>query len=448
MITELWFYIAVFVSVIGVINSYKIFRVKIYTQKTWNANKDIFYDDTQLPNFVILLPLLRETKYVKTLLEKIANIQYPKDKLKVIIITSIRENEILKEGEDTISLVVRNIERLNVSLREKLFIHYHSTDFEGIKSDQLNFGIKEFVKENPHMDKDKTYVGIYDADSIIQENTLKIIGLDSVKNNFPPAYQQPTYYFANYERPSESLLENIFSRAFGLLQTSYAFYVENYNYIDRYPILVPFPKLLYLVGHGMFITLSTLEKVNFFPSPIEDTRLGHILSFLNIPIRLVFIPDSVDVATSVWRRIRQSSVWFLGVTYFRKDFKIANGISRVSIIKKYWFYLYRIYRNTIWVTRGILIWVLILLGLYVKFLGLTLLMVFLYLYLPVISMIYTVNKISPRETQSIYMGNLIPSLIILPIEYLLMSTGALYGLGKMIFMHNSSKKDLFPKTEK
>ena len=408
----------------------------------------MFSNNKALPNFILLLPLLREAKYVQNLLEKIADIDYPRDKLKVIIITSVREHEIPKEGDGTIVLVTHIIERLNKPLNRKLFLHYHCVDPEGIKSDQLNFGIKEFIKENHGIDKGKTYVGTYDADSIINKGTLKKIGTDAVKYNLPPAYQQPTYYLANYKHVSGSVFENICAQAFWLLQTSYAFYVENFNYINRYPLLWPFPKLLYLIGHGMFIKLDTLEKVGFFPSPIEDTRLGHILSFLNIPIRLIFIPDNIDIATTIWRRIQQSSVWFLGVTYFRKDLIIAHAISPVSFLKKCWFYAYRTYRNIVWANRGFLLLVLLLLGFYFKLWLLTVLTLFLYLYLPVISTLYVISKISPDEVKIFSLRNLIFPFIILPVEYLFMSAGALYGFGKMIFMQRSSKKYLFPKTEK
>ena len=112
---------------------------------------------------------------------------------------------------------------------------------------------------------------------------------------------------------------------------------------------------------------------------------------LNIPIRMIPIPDNVDVAKSIWVRIKQASVWFLGVTFFRSDYKITSEIKHISPSRKIWFYCYRVYRNLVWMFRAPLVLGLFILGLYFQYWTLSLAMLFAYLYLPAITTV-TVSK--------------------------------------------------------
>ena len=114
-------------------------------------------------------------------------------------------------------------------------------------------------------------------------------------------------------------------KSFALLQTRYSLGYEVPIFLNsKRNIRRKIGKMAYCLGHGLFVRADFLKKLNFFPSPIEDTRFGHILSYLKYEIRLLPSLAVTEVVQKFTWLLRQSSVWFIGESYFLKDYKIAK----------------------------------------------------------------------------------------------------------------------------
>ena len=425
---------------VGLLNSFKIYYSSSYIKKQHKLLTSM--EPSHSPDIFILMPILRESKVIESSLENLSNLKYPEGKLRIVIITTEREYEVASSEPNTIQIAKIKTEALNQRLGRELFIIIHYPNKVGIKSDQLNFAIKTLLGRFPANFKDHTYVGIYDADSLIQQDVLELFATDGSNNGWADAYQQPTLYTKNH--PDENLLAGSFS----LLQTAFAFYHENYNFITQSRVLrqknTPFftKKMLYCIGHGLFVKWSVLKGVGLFPTPIEDTRLGHILSYLGKEIRTLPSFDVVETTPNAIDRIKQASVWFIGESYFWKDRKIAAKIKPLPILQSLWLGIYKFYRNSVWMLRGELFLALFALSLY--HLGfMAILLPLIYLVLPVLTMImFLGRKIRIDRTK------ILLSLLLSPIEFLFMSFGPLLGFIKTCIFRSQDKKFLFPKTER
>lgn len=319
-------------------------------------------------NFILLVPALREEKIIKKTLEYLSSLWHESGRLKIVIIThqkELAENKENRTNQNTIDIVKKTIPELNHKLKKKVFLHFHYPHHQGIKSDQLNYALKKLMIQNPLIFQDKnTYIGLYDADSISDKNILIILANDAVKNNSPFVYQQPVIYLKNYDLLPNNI-NGLFMKSFALFQTRYSLGYEVPMFSNSSKnIKKPVGKMLYCLGHGLFIRADFLKKINFFPSPIEDTRLGHILSYLKQDVKLLPSLATTEVAQKLTHLLKQSSVWFTGESYFYKDYKIASNFQRINKLWAFSLIFYKFYRNFIWATEGLIFGSIILIGWY------------------------------------------------------------------------------------
>lgn len=441
MNSEIILYLAFSLTIfVGLLNSFKIYYSIFYIKKQYRFL--ISRESTHHPNIFILMPVLRESKVIESSLENLSELKYTEGKLRVVVVTTEREYEVPSLGPDTIQIARAKIESLNQKLGKELFLNIHYPYEAGIKSDQLNYAIKILLEKFPAEFNNNTYIGTYDADSFIQQNILELLATDGSINGWPDAYQQPTLYTKNH--PDENLLAGSFS----LLQTAFAFYHENYNFIIQSRILhqknTPFflKRMRYCIGHGLFVKWSALKEIGLFPTPIEDTRLGHIFSYLNKEIRILPSFDVVETTPSTISRIRQASVWFIGESYFWKDKEIAKKLKPIPILQTLWLGAYKFYRNAVWMLRGEIFLMLFVLSFY-KIGPVAVLLPLIYLVLPILIMISGLGgKIKISRIK------ILLSLLLSPIEFFFMSLGPLLGFIKNCIFRSQNKKFLFPKTER
>lgn len=441
MINEIFLYSTFSLTIfMGLLNSFKIIYSISYIKRQYKflTNRG----PSHRPCIFILMPVLRESKVIENSLENLSELNYPKEKVRIVVITTEREYEAVLPGLNTIELAKTKTESLNKKLGRELFLNIHYPHRIGIKSDQLNYALKILSEKFPDDFKDDTYIGTYDADSLIQQNILELLATDGSINGWADAYQQPTLYTKNHPK------ENVLAGSFSLLQTAFAFYHENYNFITQSNIIrrkkSPFfmKKMRYCIGHGLFVKWSTLKEVGLFPTPIEDTRLGHIFSYLDKEIRLLPSFDVVETTPNATSRIKQASVWFIGESYFWKDKQIANKVQPIPFLQSFWIGTYKFYRNSVWILRGELFLALFIFSLYKAGL-VAILLPLIYLVLPVLIMIILLNR-------KIRVGRvkILMSLLLSPIEFLFMSLGPLLGFIKIFIFRSQNKKFLFPKTER
>lgn len=424
---------------------------KEYENKTFESNNKDF------ANFIILIPVLREQKVIKETLALFSSLNYNLNKLKVVVVTTQREITEMNFHRDqlmpsTIEITKNNIVLLNKKLGKKVFYHIHYPYNQGVKSDQLNYALKELLIKDPKIYKNKSlYIGIYDADSKINANVLKILSNDAIKNNLPLVYQQPTVYFKNFNKLPNTI-NGLFMKSFALWQTRYALGYEIPMFLDSTGnsrrLL---KKMQYCIGHGLFIRADFLKKINFFPTPIEDTRIGHIFSYLGQEIRLLPSFESVEVTNKLSRLIKQTSIWFIGENYIVKDFKIANKIKNIINIRSFFLIIYKSFKNLLWATEGLVFITITIVGLLlpnkIPFL-IFLFGMISYFYL---SAFYLLAKHEQLEKITNGLINFKPTkvdflfnILFLPLNGFLLFLGPQLAIFRLIFI----RKNILPKTER
>jgi hypothetical protein len=271
-----------------------------------------------------------------------------------------RSNHVSK---NTINIVKKSIPILNHKLKKEVFFHFHYPFSSGGKSDQLNFALKKLEKESSQIfENPSTYIGLYDVDSISDPNVLQILAEDAMENRFPFVYQQPVIYLKNYNLLPFNI-NGCLMKAFALLQTRYSLGYEVSMFLNSLKnVKRRIGKMAYCLGHGLFVRADFLKKIGFFPTPIEDTRFGHILSYLRCEIKLLPSLAVTEVAQKFNWLLKQEGVWFTGESYFLKDYKIARKFQKIDRMWAVSLVFYKVYRNFIWATEGLIFTSTILVG--------------------------------------------------------------------------------------
>lgn len=284
-----------------------------------------------LPMIILLLPVLREQRELPALMVHMSHLLYPRNKLRIFLITTERERQeqdasSMTEARTTIDLAEDLAEALNRKLEHELFSHIHCPDIRANKAGQLNYALSVVDRESNPLLVDQTYIGVYDADSRPDIRTLDYVGADALRHSkewqiMPPAYQQVSLFIKNF-RLLPCTLQGLLLRMEALYQTRWALGYEIPNYRSQYQLLtsdscsrverVVKSRLSYCVGHGSFLRLDVLKRIGGFPThtPVEDISLGNILSFMEIPIKPVPFFDVCEVPESLCSMFHQGSVWF------------------------------------------------------------------------------------------------------------------------------------------
>jgi len=404
-----------------------------------------------LPQIILLMPVLREQKLIKSTLKYLSEINYDLNKIKIVIITTEREiveNE--EEKKTTIEIVKELVPELNKKLGISLFHHLHFPGNKGVKSDQLNYALSVLQNKNPNLfQKKNVYIGIYDADSRSNKDLLKILAKKAEGDNFPIAYQQPMAYLENYYKLPFSL-SGFIMKAFALFHSRYSLGYETSLFLNKNQ---KFGKMVYCLGHGLFIRADFLVKIGFFPSPIEDTRFGHICSFLGQKINFLPSLATTKVTDKISTLVKETSVWFVGQNYLLEDLKIAKRIKNISVFQWIVPLMHRLFRNFIWLSEGLFLIVGIILAFVIKSWFMSILLfsgIFFYIHLPSFYLIWNskkITKLSGEFSQPIKPMAYIYNLFFLPIAVLLYSVGPQLGLVKLLKKYFTGEITL-PKTER
>jgi len=419
----------------------------LYSKKKHHLNLD------KLPYIFILAPVLKEEQTIVPFLENLSRLDYNPIKYEVIIITTEKEYyyQNQKNSKKT------TIERVDEYLSEKQLpnfrrIHYPFT--YGHKTDQLNYAINILKKEVPVTIFNNAFFCIYDADSLIHKESLKIFANSLKENYFGDYYvfQQPHLWLKNFNELPQNF-NGYLMKSFALLHTYYVISYEipmlNREY-NKFPY-----QMKYCMGHGLFVKGDLLEKIKGFPSLIEDTRLGHVCSFLKINIKALPVFGVVDVTKNFKSLIKQISVWFTGEALVLKDFSMARVIKKeVNLLDAFFMLFYKILKNLGWMNEGLLFITGISIGIFLK----NILIISLYFLILLINvwgpMFLLLNKtnwlLEPYElsvkevTVKEKLILLITSVVIFCFSFL----GPYLGVFRLVKFSISKKPLILPKTER
>ncbi len=180
---------------------------------------------------------------------------------------------------------------------------------QGYKAEQVNVALDKVLRSN-----EKVLIGIYDIDS---RPDVKVF--EFVKRNQIDIGQQPTVYDANLADL------NLLTLAGALHQTSWAVGFEMFNF------LFPKDRLVYTVGHGLFISSDALRDVGLFDEKCitEDLMYGYKSSVAKRNFRVIPYYEHAKFVKSVGSFIPQSARWYTGeleiIDRFPNWYKDFNG---------------------------------------------------------------------------------------------------------------------------
>ena len=206
----------------------------------------------------------------------------------------------------------------------------------GRKAEQLNWGLNPQVLaqvlEGDAGDPSRVFVGVFDADSVPDPDTLRWIASEELAGRGGLAYQGVTLSLANWRalgirgRICAVQQSSIFTRvSLARLVNE----IRRIRVIDRVTARIPgraaawtrtalefcFRRSQICLGHHQFIRLDVLQGLGGFPTggATEDSTLGYMLGARGILIRPMPMIELTDLPETKEKIVRQNARWYQGV---------------------------------------------------------------------------------------------------------------------------------------
>lgn len=287
---------------------------------------------------LILIPVLREQNIIKKTLEYFKELKIENIELSICIAGTIREeieNNDYKNKISTKNIVESWITKYNLSKRLNLNFYYsEAKDENGDRASQLNFAVN-YIKQiiNPDI------IGVYDADSLPDENTLYEV-LKYYEKNDEIVCQQPVHFIKAANRMAKDK-KNPILIANALYQTTWTLIRELPRWTLHSKSKNLFKRNDYLIGHGEFLSYKLYKQFKFPENEVTDgIQLGYRISMsgkIIVPLN-TFCEDQVPQKIS--QLISQHKRWFGGCMKLKSAYDwsklIFNKKAVYQLLDGYW----------------------------------------------------------------------------------------------------------------
>lgn len=263
--------------------------------------------------FFLLVPALREQSIIGETLAYLRSLNYPNSRFEIIVAVDGKET-----GECTTARVVEEYVNRHSDGAPVTVVTHRSPGQR--RSLQLNAAL-EYVRRQIE-DRGlhgRLLVGVYDADSRPEAETLAFIDDQASRNPQTLAFQQTITYLENHRAldgrkivHANAVYQSVWNYAFEIPRLL----ASRNRLISGRPALFP----PYCMGHGEFFDIRALDTVGGFPrvGPCDGLQIGFALSREGIAIHPVPFDDSCESPTSLRDVFRQHTYWYSGtVQYFR-----------------------------------------------------------------------------------------------------------------------------------
>lgn len=372
--------IAIFIFLIFLIFVRSILNlIELVSNIHWlRKNKIMNVIGSASENFIICIPMLREQKILPDTIKYFSNFDYPKDKYKVIIVTTSKET---KENDKitTFDLASGFIQKVNKKLGIKLFqiINYPKT--KGMMSHQINYVIRRVSKSARNK---QSIFAVYNADSRPNFNTLKFVSfwLNKYEREIGRQIniiQQSSIFTSNYNKIPRSI-EGSIMRAAALFQTKWTLIHELSRFRKQsktadckknniFSSLLN-TQLSHCVGHGLFVRLSLLSK-EYLPTETinEDLPFGFYQCCKREPILPFPILENSEVPQSFKYLINQKRVWFYPYLEYKKCRDRVIMLKRYkSLFEVYWLTFQGHVTGLIWFFQSLVLFLPIIIAIFLN----------------------------------------------------------------------------------
>jgi hypothetical protein len=271
-----------------------------------------------------------------TTLRGLLDARYPHAKVRYVVVTKAEEDERPHPAmdESTGALCRRFIAELPPYEAKRL--SHLVMPGTGRKAEQLNWALRPEalaqILEEQALDARRVFVGVSDADSVPDPDTLRWIAGEELGGRGALAYQGVTLSLANFR------LLDTRGRICAIQQSSIFVRVSIARLINEVKriraieaVLRALPRALrtwargalafcfrrsqICLGHNQFIRLDTLLALGGFPTQgaTEDSTLGYILGARGILIRAMPMIELTDIPETKEKIVRQNARWYKGV---------------------------------------------------------------------------------------------------------------------------------------
>lgn len=278
----------------------------------------------ELPSFTIFIPAREEVLVVKNTLLRISQLNYPLEKMKIVVITDEKErlnrkdNEKItqEEVEETIKIISKEKPALKIHHLEipydydgRLFGQRLFREVPSTKGRALNYGLSKFHSFD--------FSAFFDTDDYPDKNCLLAVAYEYLKNPKKELFQMPIFQCRNF------FSITTFSKIIALGQSfTHEFFL---------PWILTW--LPFLGGTNFFIKTKYLIKVGGFrlDSITEDLELG-VRLYLQENIWPYFLPlaSSEQTPFSFWQYFRQRQRWGLGQMKVLSDLKTLKNEKKLK----------------------------------------------------------------------------------------------------------------------
>jgi len=238
--------------------------------------------------YIVLVPILKENaSIIKGFIDHHLDALNKYD-INIYFITTEKEGVGKNSTYNTTKLLLDELKSKSIHL-------IHSMSKHGFKGQQINFAIDSIKPDSDEI------IGIYDIDSRPDLRVYKYLERELEEDC---VYQQYSIYSNKLKSRS------FYSKLGAHYQTIWSIFFEAGFSIRQKEK----KKLKYLVGHGLFIQMATLEKLDFFESSAiaEDLLLGYKCSISNIKFQPIPYFDYSEFANNYQTFYLQSGRWFAG----------------------------------------------------------------------------------------------------------------------------------------
>lgn len=376
---------------------YHLIKTIIFINKTHINVTNSINKNTKI---IILIPCLEEQKIIKDTVKHFDKIINNNPNISINLITT--EKEIKKDNNDTTyEYIKKNIigKYNNINL-----IHYPYK--EGYMADQLNYAIKE-IDSNKTINKDNTYICVYNADSYPNKNTFNEVLNQINTHNNPLILQQYSYSFLNID----SL--NIILKGFAIYQSNFELKMGLLNsYFDN--------KLhKHILGHGLFVRLDYINKINGFNTKYwcEDIYLSMYLEQENTKIIPLLTLENMETANNISNLTKQNAVWFNTSSKCISIYKEIKKSTKKTTISGIIGLINEISSFINWLFFPILLLFIIISSILINSYNLMIITIFnylIYIYIYYITTIKIINHLDNKQYKfniKIYLGTIIATFI-------------------------------------
>lgn len=314
--------------------------------------------------YTIIIPVLREQKVIRNTIEHFLRMNYPLRKVNILIVSTEKENLESKRLNGSSKTTIEIVKSLEKSINKKYsfcivkHIHYPRTD--GKKIDQINYSFKYFLNNNKGKDWSKLFVGVYDADSKPNYNTLGLVSMYSTQYN-RKVFQQSAIFFENFKEMNfgNNFISEAILKANCLLQTRWTIAYEIPRIIKQSFFINKLSRRVFLshsVGHGLFLRGDLVREIKQMPSGTmnEDLFFGYTLSLLKVSINPLPVLESAEMPNGLSSSLKQKYVWFFGpLDHFSYE-RLFNQLypGKANWILRKWFLFQGIIPALAWLSSG------------------------------------------------------------------------------------------------